>query len=72
LNGSKRLESAHCGNAGTRAHLRQPARRRRRSELDLLRQAQRIIDLDPKITDRALDLRVPEQPRVIMRTSLSH
>jgi len=43
-----------------------PVRRRRRSELDLLRQAQRIIDLDPKITDRALDLRVSKRTRVIM------
>ena len=38
-----------------------PARPRHSSELDLLRQSQSIIDLDPKITDRALDLRVSEK-----------
>jgi hypothetical protein len=43
-----------------------PARLRHSSELDLLRQSQSIIDLDPKITDRALDLRVSERTRVIM------
>ena len=38
-----------------------PASPRHSSELDLLRQSQSIIDLDPKITDRALDLRVSEK-----------
>ena len=38
-----------------------PERRCRRSELDLLRQAQRIIDLDSEIADRALDLRMSEK-----------
>ncbi len=37
------------------------ARSRRRSELDLLRQRQGIIDLDPEIADRALDLRMSEK-----------
>jgi hypothetical protein len=31
------------------------------SELDLLRQSQSVIDLDPKVTDRALDLSVSEK-----------
>jgi hypothetical protein len=59
--GRLRVESTHCGNAASRAHLRHPRGGVRRLELDLLRQAQRIIDLDPKITDRALDLRVSKK-----------
>jgi hypothetical protein len=38
-----------------------PARPRRPSELDLLRQGKGIIDLDPEIPDGALDLRVSEK-----------
>src|SRR5208282_5413414 len=38
-----------------------PARPGRPSELDLLRQSQGIIDLDPEIPDGALDLRVSEK-----------
>ncbi len=37
------------------------ARSRRRSELDLLRQAQRIVDFDPEVTDGALNLRKYEK-----------
>ncbi len=36
------------------------ARPRRRSELDLLRQRQGVIDFDPEVTDRGLDLRMSE------------
>ena len=38
-----------------------PARPRRHSELDLLRQRQGIIDFDPEVTDGALDLRMSEK-----------
>jgi len=38
----------------------------RHSELDLLRQCQRIVDLDPEIANRAYNLRMSERTRVIM------
>jgi hypothetical protein len=38
----------------------------RRSELDLLRQHQCVIDFDPEVTDGALDLHMSKRTRVIM------
>jgi hypothetical protein len=37
-----------------------------------LSQSEGILDIDAEVADRALDLRMAKQPRVIMRTSLSH
>ena len=45
----------------TRARLERTGEAAGRSELDLLRQAQRIVDLDPEIADHALNLRVSEK-----------
>ena len=60
--GGLRVESTRCGNDASRARLRRSPRG------DAIRQSstcsdksQSIIDLDPKITDRALDLRVSEK-----------
>ncbi len=58
----RRGRSTHCwyeGLAGTSGtHVGKP---HRRSELNLLRQRQGVIDFDPEVTDRTLDLRMPEQ-----------
>jgi len=43
-----------------------------RSELDLLRDAERVVDLDAEIPNSAFELRVPEQSWVIIRIRLSH
>jgi hypothetical protein len=42
------------------------ARPRRRLELDLLRQVQRIVYLDPEIADCALNLRMKSQQRSLL------
>jgi hypothetical protein len=73
LQWQRRVECTQCGKNASRA----PVRRTREvawspSEFDLLRQRQGVIDLDPEVTNGALDLGVSEQPRVILRTSLSH
>ena len=53
------VESTHRG--GDASLQRAPAKPCCRSELDLLRQGQGIIDLDPEVTDGAFDLRMAEQ-----------
>jgi len=40
--------------------------------LGALSQRESVLDIDAEVADRALDFCVAEQPRVIMRTSLSH
>jgi len=73
LEGALRVESTRCGSDASRARLRRTPRGHAiRQSSTCSDKSQSIIDLDPKITDSTLELGVPEQPRVIMRISLSH
>jgi len=55
------LRRGFCNDALVVCRIREPTYKGESTEFDLLRDAEGVIDLDPEVADRALQLRVAEQ-----------